>query len=72
MTEPEAPPSSLKRTPSDASEFEREQLRFFLSSNDVVTTLSAINPSLAWLPILRQMQVVGADHELAVSISAEI
>src|SRR5208337_4875730 len=64
MTEPGAPPS-LKKTPSDASEFEREQLRFLLSSNDVATTLSTLNPSLAWLPILRQMQLVGAHHELA-------
>ena len=64
MTEPGAPPS-FKKTPSDASEFEREQLRFLLSGNDIATTLSALNPSLAWLPDLRKMQLVGADHELA-------
>ena len=64
MTEPEAP-TLFKKSPSDASDFEREQLGFFLSGNDVATTLATLNPSLAWLPILRQMRVVEADHELA-------
>jgi hypothetical protein len=64
MTESQAP-ASRRKTPGEASEFEREQLRFFLSSGDVATTLAALNPSLSWLPILRQMQVVGADDELA-------
>jgi hypothetical protein len=64
MSEPEAS-TSRRKTPSEASEFEREQLRFLLSGNDVSATLAAVNPSLAWLPILKQMQVVTADGELA-------
>jgi hypothetical protein len=64
MTESQTP-ASRGKTPSEASEFEREQLRFLLSNGDVATTLADLNPSLAWLPILREMQVVGADDELA-------
>jgi hypothetical protein len=41
-----------KKTPSEASEFEREQLRFLLSGDDVAATLASVNPSLAWLPVL--------------------
>jgi hypothetical protein len=36
-----------KTTPVDVSEFEREQLRFFLSNSDMVGLLTEINPSLA-------------------------
>jgi hypothetical protein len=53
-----------KKTPSDASEFEREQLRFLLSTGDVATTLVTVNPSLAWLPVLHQMKVVSGERQL--------
>src|SRR4051812_43558551 len=53
-----------KKTPSDASEFEREQLRFLLAGDDVATTLAAVNPSLAWLPVLHQMQLIQTDNQL--------
>jgi hypothetical protein len=54
-----------RRTPSDASEFEREQLRFLLSEGDVAGTLATINPSLAWLPDLRKMNLIQADSSLS-------
>lgn len=53
-----------KRTPSEVSEFEREQLRFLLSDNDMGATLATINPSLAWLPFLWQMQLVKDERQL--------
>jgi len=48
---------SEQTTPINVSEFEREQLRFFLASGDVVETLSRLNPSLAWLPILAELNL---------------
>lgn len=47
-----------KNTPVDVSEFEREQLRFFLGSGDMVGILGEVNPSLAWLPILAGMNLL--------------
>jgi hypothetical protein len=47
-----------KITPTDVSEFEREQLRFFLSNGDVASILSEINPSLAWLPLLAELNLL--------------
>lgn len=64
MTDPQEIQIPQKRTPSDASEFEREQLRFLLSGDDVATTLATVNPSLAWLPILQQMQLIKNEHQL--------
>jgi len=56
---------SLKRvTPQDATDFEREQLRFFLSSADMADTLTEINPSLAWLPILAELNLLQNDAAL--------
>ena len=63
MTEKQNRPAR-KKTPDDASEFEREQLRFLLSGDDVATTLATINPSLAWLPVLWQMKVVEGENQL--------
>jgi hypothetical protein len=54
----------LKRTPSDVSEFEREQLRFLLSEDDLARTLATVNPSLAWLPVLRSMQLIKDESQL--------
>jgi hypothetical protein len=53
-----------KITPRDVSEFEREQLRFFLSGSDIVSTLTELNPSLAWLPILAEMNLLQNDAAL--------
>jgi hypothetical protein len=53
-----------KKTPSDATEFEREQLRYFLSGDDLSATLAAINPSLAWLPWLSQMKLIQNETQL--------
>jgi hypothetical protein len=53
-----------KTTPVDVSEFEREQLRFFLSNSDMVGLLTEINPSLAWLPILAGMNLLRNDAVL--------
>jgi hypothetical protein len=51
-------------TPIDVSEYEREQLRFFLANSDMATLLSEMNPSLAWLPILAEMNLLQNDAAL--------
>jgi hypothetical protein len=56
--------SSKRKTPNDASEFERQQLRFFLSGEDVAAKLAIINPSLAWLPVLHEMRLVQNGSQL--------
>ena len=53
-----------KRTPSDTPDFEREQLRFFLSREDVGEKLAELNPSLAWLPELARMKVIKSATQL--------
>lgn len=53
-----------KKTPSDTTDFEREQLRFFLSREDVADRLAELNPSLAWLPELTRMKVIQSPAEL--------
>jgi hypothetical protein len=53
-----------KLTPADVSEFEREQLRFFLSNSDVASVLSEINPSFAWLPLLAELNLLQDDSVL--------
>ncbi len=65
MNEKPQPQTQARRTPEDASEFEREQLRFFLSRGDAGATLASINPSLAWLPMLWKMNLVRSDTQLA-------
>src|SRR5882724_7664640 len=59
------PASTKTKTPSEATEFEREQLRYLLSTGDLSSTLAEINPSLAWLPILIEMGVIQHDTQLA-------
>jgi hypothetical protein len=54
-----------KKTPSDTTDFEREQLRFFLSRDDVSERLAELNPSLAWLPELARMKVIQSPGQLA-------
>ena len=53
-----------KKTPADTTEFEREQLRFFLSQTDVAETLAELNPSLAWLSELARMKVFQSASQL--------
>lgn len=54
-----------KKTPSDTTDLEREQLRFFLSREDVAGKLAELNPSLAWLPELVRMKVIQSTDQLA-------
>jgi hypothetical protein len=54
-----------RKTPKDATEFEREQLRFFLTREDLSATLADMNPSLAWLPLLAEMKLLQPDTQLA-------
>src|SRR3981189_2045767 len=53
-----------KKTPRDTTDFEREQLRFFLSREDVADKLAELNPSLAWLPELARMKVIQSGAQL--------
>ena len=64
MTDEAQPQTTRKRTPKDASEFEREQLRFFLAGGDLAATLASVNPSLAWLPILFQMKLIERERQV--------
>jgi hypothetical protein len=54
-----------KKTPKDTTEFEREQLRFFLTKSDVAAMLAEVNPSLAWLPMLAELKLIDAGTQLA-------
>ena len=54
-----------KKTPRDATEFEREQLRFFLAKDNVAAVLTDLNPSLAWLPVLAELKLIAAETRLA-------
>src|SRR2546427_2626332 len=54
-----------KKTPKDATELEREQLRFFLTNSDVASVLAELNPSLAWLPMLAELKLIDANTQLA-------
>ena len=56
---------SSKKTPKDATEFEREQLRFFLTNSNVTAVLAEVNPSLAWLPMLAELRLIDAETQLA-------
>ncbi|WP_028168704.1 hypothetical protein [Bradyrhizobium elkanii] len=65
MTEKNVKPiSPNKKTPADATPFDREQLRFFLSGGDLAATLSEFNPSLAWLPYLSEMKLIQSERQL--------
>ena len=54
-----------KKTPEDATEFEREQLGFFLTKSDAAAVLAEVNPSLAWLPMLAELRLIDAETQLA-------
>jgi hypothetical protein len=64
MTDNVKPKATRKKTPADATPFEREQLRFFLSGGDLAATLAAVNPSLAWLPLLSEMKLIQSETQL--------
>src|SRR5260370_32788922 len=53
-----------KKTPYESTDFEREQLRFFLGREDVADKLAELNPSLAWLPELARIKVIQSSSEL--------
>jgi hypothetical protein len=57
--------ANKKKTPRDATEIEREQLRFFLTRDDLALTLAEINPSIAWLPWLAEMKLLQPGTQLA-------
>src|SRR5262245_21800425 len=52
-----------KKTPRDTTDFEREQLRFLLSREDVAEKLTELNPSLAWLSEFAKMKVIRSPAE---------
>jgi hypothetical protein len=54
-----------RKTPKDATDFEREQLRFLLTKGDAAAVLAEVNPSLAWLPMLAELKLIDADTQLA-------
>jgi hypothetical protein len=64
----ERPRASRKKTPADATPFEREQLRFLLSDSDVAAVLAEVNPSLAWLPVLSEMKLIQSETQLVAWI----
>jgi len=64
VTENVKPEGVRKKTPADATPFEREQLLFFLSGGDLAATLSEFNPSLAWLPLLSEMKLIQGETQL--------
>jgi len=64
MTDAVNPKRHRKKTPADATPFEREQLRFFLAGGDLAATLSEVNPSLAWLPVVFEMKLVQSERQL--------
>jgi hypothetical protein len=57
--------AAKKKTPNDATDFEKEQLRFFLMRDDATAILTEVNPSLAWLPMLAKMKLIKTDTHLA-------
>ena len=61
----QAPSQSEKKTPKDVSEFEQQQLRFFLAHGHLTTTLAEMNPSIAWLPWLAKQKVLQRNTNLA-------
>jgi hypothetical protein len=64
VSDPNLKTMSATRTPSETSEFEREQLRFFLSSSNLAAILTSINPSLSWLSVLWNMELVQDERQL--------
>lgn len=57
--------ASQKKSPKDATEFEREQLRFLMIRDDAAVILAEVNPSLAWLPMLAELKLLNDGGQLA-------
>ncbi|UGY22919.1 hypothetical protein HU675_0033835 [Bradyrhizobium septentrionale] len=53
-----------RKTPADATDFEREQLRFFLPGEDLAVKLHDLNPSLAWLSVFNDMKLIENERQL--------
>ncbi len=53
-----------KKVPKDVTEFEREQLRFFLAKYGAGAILTELNPSLAWLPVLAELNLIDNGTQL--------
>jgi hypothetical protein len=51
----------LIKSPDATSEFEREQVRFFLGMGNSAAILSEINPPLAWMPVLVEWKLFEFD-----------
>lgn len=68
MTKGSPTAEKRRKTPENATDFEREQLRYFLSQGDLATTLATLNPSLAWLPVLSEMKLVQSEGQLTAWI----
>jgi hypothetical protein len=64
MTDPVEPTPPTKKTPANATPFEREQLSYFLSDGDLAATLLEVNPSLAWLPFLAEKKLIQNETQL--------
>src|SRR6185312_5022862 len=65
MSDTQTAREKIRKTPGNATDFEREQLRYFLSQGDLAATLATLNPSLAWLPFLSQMKLIQNERQLA-------
>ena len=62
-----------KKTPENATELEREQLRFLLGKEaDISALLVELNPSLAWLPFIAQLNVPNRDRQLAIWVQQNL
>jgi len=70
MSESSRPVQVRRRTPADATDFEKEQLRFLLAeSSDLPAILTRLNPSLAWLRFFVDAIIAKDDRLLAAWIA---
>ena len=53
----------LQKAPDSTSAFEREQLRFFITIDELPSSLLSVNPSLAWLPALAELNLIKFDQQ---------
>ena len=52
-----------RKTPTSVTEFEREQLRFFLSQGGLSEALATLNPSLSWLAFFIDNRIVNEEDK---------
>lgn len=55
---------AARNTPTDVSEFERAQLRFFLEQGNAAHSLAELNPSLSWLAEIVKLNLLESATEL--------